>query len=196
LRLARRLTFSLRAQRESKQRESAPGIRPGSSLRCAPVSFAASVLQGPAVKGHPWPITAFAASMPLNPLHTDAAHPADGVVGPCLSVTVSLEIQSFGSRTVPVRRLSAGAAQGGIWHGCQMRRAGPWMALRADPRSSAGAREVAHSATRMSGGVSLPRFLCTSKESRSPGRAKPKLPITLANQAEIQNNNCYGFPIH
>ena len=53
----------------------------------------------------------------------------------------------------------------GVWHGCQTRHVGPWMARLADPRSSAGAREVERSETRMSGVLSLWLLsLCTSKE--------------------------------
>ncbi|TWC40105.1 hypothetical protein FBY03_10347 [Pseudomonas sp. SJZ079] len=39
-------------------------------------SLTPSLLRGPAAKGHPWPITALAASMPLNPLHNDCVRPA------------------------------------------------------------------------------------------------------------------------
>ncbi|MNG36732.1 hypothetical protein D3C84_1238620 [compost metagenome] len=41
-------------------------------------SLAPSLLQGPAAKGHPWPIAALAASMPLNPLRNDSTQPPDG----------------------------------------------------------------------------------------------------------------------
>ena len=65
----------------------------------------------------------------------------------------------------PVRRPSVGAVERGVWHGCQTRRAGPWMARHADPRNSTGAREVWRSQTRMSGALSLWLLsLCTSKE--------------------------------
>jgi len=40
-------------------------------------SLAPSLLQGPAAKGHPWPIAALAASMPLNPLRNDSARPPE-----------------------------------------------------------------------------------------------------------------------
>ena len=43
----------------------------------------------------------------------------------------------------------------GVWHGCQTRRAGPWMARHADPRNSTGARGVERSETRMPGALSL-----------------------------------------
>ena len=71
---AGRVTFSLLVQRESNQRESTPDIRV--SLRETP--FVPSLLQGHAAKGHPWPIAALAASMPLNPLHNDSTQPPDG----------------------------------------------------------------------------------------------------------------------
>jgi hypothetical protein len=55
----------------------------------------------------------------------------------------------------PVRRLSGGAVERGVWHGCQTRHVGPWMARLADPRNSAGARGVERSETRMPGALSL-----------------------------------------
>ncbi len=39
--------------------------------------------------GLPWPSTALAASMPLNPLHTDSAHPPDGTLSPCMALNRS-----------------------------------------------------------------------------------------------------------
>ena len=80
----------------------------------------------------------------------------------------SVEQHGFGSRTVPVRRPSAGAVQRGIWHGCQMRSAGPWMALRDDPLNSAVARAVERSETRMPGGVSLLTFFAQAKKVGRP----------------------------
>jgi len=47
------------------------------ALRFAPGSFAPSPFQGHAAKGHPWPIAALAASMPLNPFHGDSTHPPE-----------------------------------------------------------------------------------------------------------------------
>ena len=44
-------------------------------------SLVPSLLQGHAAKGHPWPIAALAASMPLNPFHNDSARPPDGAFG-------------------------------------------------------------------------------------------------------------------
>ncbi len=45
-------------------------------------------LRGPAYKGHPWPFTPLAASMPLAPLHTDSVRPSErgdsvASAGPC-----------------------------------------------------------------------------------------------------------------
>ena len=65
----------------------------------------------------------------------------------------------------PVRRPSGGAVERGVWHGCQTRNDGPGMAHRDDPRSSAGAREVERSETRMSGALSL-WLLSLSREQR------------------------------
>src|SRR5690606_40481290 len=53
-----------------------PAIRP----RLRRGSFAPSSFQRPAAKGHPWPITALAASMPLNFFHDDSAHPPEGAI--------------------------------------------------------------------------------------------------------------------
>ena len=50
-----------------------PSIRP--RLRWS--SLAPVTLQGPAAKGHPWPIAALAASMPLNPFHATCARPPE-----------------------------------------------------------------------------------------------------------------------
>ena len=50
------------------------------ALRFAPGAFTPSSLQGHAPKGHPWPIVALAASMPLNPFHDDSVHPPEGAL--------------------------------------------------------------------------------------------------------------------
>ncbi len=173
LRLARRLTFSLPAQRESKQRESAPGIRPCISLRCIPGSFASSAFQGHAAKGHPWPSAAFVASMRLNPFHTDSALPSDGTFSPCMPKYAALELQGFGSRTIPVRRPSAGAAQQVSRQDAEKVPMGHGWPFGACLRSSAGAREVEHSETRMSGGVSFAYFsLHKQRKVRRPAGRK------------------------
>lgn len=58
----------------------------------------------------------------------------------------------------------------GVWHGCQTRSDGPGMALRDDPRNSAGARGVSRSETRMSGALSL-WLLSLSREQRETERS-------------------------
>ena len=55
-------------------KRSSPDIRP--QLRRG--SLATSLLRGHASKGHPWPIAALAASMPLNPLRNDSTRPSEG----------------------------------------------------------------------------------------------------------------------
>jgi len=70
----------------------------------------------------------------------------------------------------PVRRPSGGAVERGVWHGCQTRNDGPGMAHRDDPRSSAGAREVERSETRMPGALSL-WLLSLSREQRESNSA-------------------------
>ena len=57
--------------------------------------------------------------------------------------------------------------------------------LYAGPRSGTGRRGVERSETRMPGCVSLPSFLCTSKESRSPSRAKPC--VRAASEAGLRS---------
>jgi hypothetical protein len=66
-----RVTFSSRGKSNQKR------LPLHSALRFAPGSFASSSLQGHAAKGHPWPIAALAASMPLNPFHDDSVHPPE-----------------------------------------------------------------------------------------------------------------------
>ncbi len=79
-----RVTFSLLprrrpVQRESNQRESTPGIRVSlRSTSLTPSLFQGRDLGGTPTKGHPWPIAALAASMPLNPFHSDCVRPSDG----------------------------------------------------------------------------------------------------------------------
>ncbi len=68
---------SLLAVAPKVTKKSCPGIRV--SLRSTPL--VPSLLQGHAAKGHPWPIAALAASMPLNPFHNDSIRPADGAFG-------------------------------------------------------------------------------------------------------------------
>jgi len=78
---AGRVTFVSRDKSNQKRLPLHP------ALRFAPGSFAPSLLQRHAAKGHPWPIAALAASMPLNPFHGDSTHPPEGAVGvACRSV--------------------------------------------------------------------------------------------------------------
>lgn len=78
---AGRVTFVSRDKSNQKRLPRHP------ALRFAPGSFAPSPFQRHAAKGHPWPIAALAASMPLNPFHGDSAHPPEGAVGvACRSV--------------------------------------------------------------------------------------------------------------
>ncbi len=54
-------------------KKSCPCIRP----RLRRGALAPSLLRGPAYKGHPWPFTPLAASMPLAPLHSDSTRPPE-----------------------------------------------------------------------------------------------------------------------
>jgi len=77
---AGRVPFGSRPKRNQK------GLPRHPALRFAPGSFAPSPFQGHAAKGHPWPIAALAASMPLNPFHGDSAHPPERGGWCCRSV--------------------------------------------------------------------------------------------------------------
>ena len=94
-------------------------------------SLTPSSLQGPAAKGHPWPIAALATSMSLNPLRNDCARPPERGVWCCLTGRVMKKpkaIKQLGARS-PVRRPSVGVAQGDEPHGCGERFKGPSLAL-------------------------------------------------------------------
>ena len=107
------------------------------------VSLLSSPLQGPAAKGHPWPIAALAASMPLNPLRGDSTRPPEGDLGGVCTTAVqeqklrrhrsSFCANAAVSRPAPVRRPSVGVAQGDEPHGCGERLKGPGTALVSRP---------------------------------------------------------------
>jgi hypothetical protein len=67
------------------------GLAPAIRVSLRSTSLTPSLLQGPAAKGHPWPIAALAASMPLNPLHNDSVWPSEG--GGALSASQVRELQ-------------------------------------------------------------------------------------------------------
>ncbi len=147
-------------------------------------SLIPSLLRGSPRKGHPWPFTALAASMPLAPLRSDSIRPPERGVRRRLmvrslankrSALVSLFTIFQVTRTrFPFRRPSVGAAQGDARHGCRARSDGTWMSLRDDPRSSTGGRAVLRSKTRMQGWPSFwLLFLGHARKSDSPSRAKP-----------------------
>ena len=64
---------SLLAVAPKGTKRSCPTIRV--SLRST--ALVPSPLRGPAYKGHPWPFTPFAASMPLTPLRNDCTRPPE-----------------------------------------------------------------------------------------------------------------------
>ena len=77
-RVGRRIGFallgeSLLAVAPKGTKRSCPTIRV--SLRST--ALVPSPLRGPAYKGHPWPFTPFAASMPLTPLRNDCTRPPE-----------------------------------------------------------------------------------------------------------------------
>ena len=78
-RLARRLTFFLLAQEESKQRRRAPDIRV-CPLR-GQTSLPPALLRGHVTKGRPCPFVTRSASMPRDPLRNACARPSEGGSG-------------------------------------------------------------------------------------------------------------------
>ena len=183
MRLARRLTFSLFAQRESKQRESAPGIRPITSLRYVPGTFAPSAFQGRAAKGHPWPIAALAASLPLNPFHTDSAHPPDGTASPCKQVAFDLWFWWFGWRLFPYQEAERRCRVEG--HLAWMPNEERWAMDGPSRRPSERCRSEGSRAQRdPDAGVCFFCLLCfaQAKKSEAPGGAQQKRPVSLDNQ--------------
>lgn len=176
--------------KKSKQKKAHPFIRVRSLRALTPL--APVPLQGPAAKGHPClrrprPITAFAASMPLNPLHgTYVRPPARGVrcrllARVCETRKAVLSEVTGDSDRFPVRRPSVGVAQGDARHGRRARNNGTGTSHCDGPRSSAGAREVrARSGlTRMSGWPSFwllvlgPGGDPQTRKSDAPCKAQP-----------------------
>jgi hypothetical protein len=106
----RRLTFLSR----KVSKRSLPCIRPCTSLRCVPGPLAPSVLQGSTATGHPCPGAAFAASLPLNPLRTDYAHPPDGDFGvACATGTSKSSTDTLSSGFAQILQARAQAPSGG-----------------------------------------------------------------------------------
>ena len=101
---------------------------------------------------------------PTNIRRTCRSGPWPRYFGFCL-LLCHLKLAQTTRSPNPVRRPSVGAVERGVWHGCQTRHAGPWMARLADPQNSTGAREVERSETRMPGALSLWLLsLCARKE--------------------------------
>ena len=75
------------------------------SLRSTPLT--PSLLRGHAAKGHPWPIAALAASMPLNPLHNDSTRPSDGAFGVACEIGAQ---ETLRSQSIAATRLCSGSA--------------------------------------------------------------------------------------
>ena len=91
------------------QKGLAPGVRP--SLRSG--SLLPVPLRGHAATGHPWPIAALPASMPVDPLRRTSSRPPDGAGRSrskaveaadrpaCLNAGFSTDISPCGSRACP-----------------------------------------------------------------------------------------------
>ena len=187
-----------------------PDIRPSAALRVryslrspfgpaygcysASLRFTPSSLQGHASKGHPWPIVALAASMPLNPFHDDSVHPPEGALARLillcggqippfekggrgdLRVEAYAAVASFrrlGAKT-PVRRPSGGVAEGSEPHGCGERHNGPGMVrVCRPPERHRSEGSLAVGQTRMPGALLLwllSSWACKKKVARPGGR--------------------------
>ena len=175
--------FFARAKK-SKQKKARPFIRvrelrPRTSL--LPPAF-----RGSAYKGHPWPFTPLAASMPLVPLRAGSTRPSArrrviSPVGVCMEKQSEAGFRSFrqlglpspsGGRTQALCRGTRGmdAERGTKGQGC------PFVTC---PRSNAGVREVwsCSGQTRMQGAPSLWLLsLGETRESDAPCKAQPVAP--------------------
>jgi len=137
---------SLFPNAEKVTKNACPCIRV--SLRSPPLI--PCTLRGPAYKGHPWPFTPLAASMPLAPLRPASNRPPERGVRRRLLVSSSANKQSVllllfakfqtTRSQSPFRRPSVGAAQGDARHGCRGR---TWP-LYAGPRSFVGWKTAKH----------------------------------------------------
>ena len=122
--------------------------------------------------------------LPLDPLHNDCVRPPErGAVRARIALSAAAKHRLFSRRTLNRAEIyqttrSKYPRQEAEWRccvegrlaGCQTRHVGPRMARLADPRSSAGMREVWRSQTRMSGALSLwlLSLLREQRESDSP----------------------------
>ncbi len=175
--------FFARAKK-SKQKKARPFIRVRELRPRTPLLPPA--LRGPAYKGHPWPFTPLAASMPLVPLRAGSTRPSArrrviSPVGVCMEKQSEAGFRSFrqlglpspsGGRTQALCRGTRGmdAERGTKGQGC------PFVTC---PRSNAGVREVwsCSGQTRMQGAPSLWLLsLGETRESDAPCKAQPVAP--------------------
>ncbi len=189
-----RVTFSLLAdrrpvQRESNQRESTPRIRP----RLRRGSLAPSLLRRHAAKGHPWPIAALAASMPLDRLRSDSTRPPEG---PRSAAPAYFDIRVSGVGITgthcqaPHESPSGGRAQalcrGTRGMDAERGMTGQGRPVMTCPRSSAGAREVwpRSGQTWMLGRAFFCLlFFARAKKSKAPSGAQPEGAASTAKSA-------------
>ncbi len=174
------LLFFARAKK-SKQKKTRPFIRVR-ELRPR-TSLLPPALQGSAYKGHPWPFTPLAASMPLVPLRAGSTRPSArgrvvSPIGPCMEKQSEASNCSFrqlgpespsGGRTQALRRGTRGmdAERGTKGQGR------PFVTCL---RSDAAVREVwsRSGQTRMQGAPSLWLLsLGETRESDAPCKAQP-----------------------
>ncbi len=188
--------FFARAKK-SKQKKARPFIRVR-ELRPR-TSLLPPALRGSAYKGHPWPFTPLAASMPLVPLRTGSTRPSArgrmvSPIGPCMEKQSEASNCSFrqlgpespsGGRTQALRSGTRGmdAERGTKGQGR------PFVTC---PRSNAGVREVwSHSdQTRMQGAPSLWLLsLGETRESDAPCEAQP---VATATESAASDTNLHA----
>ena len=115
--------------KKSKQKKARPFIRVREL--CSQTSLLPPALRGPAYKGHPWPFTPLAASMPLAPLRAGSTRPAargkwcrlPGCAGKSEKRS-RLSILQATRTPFPFRRPNAGVTQGDARHGRRARNEG------------------------------------------------------------------------
>ena len=172
--------------KKSKQKKAPPFMRVH-PLR-GWTSLAPSPLRGPPYKGHPWPFTPFAASMPLTPLNDDSTRPPARGIRSRLLARASREAKQSKAGIASSRQLGPGSPSGGraqaLRRGTRGRDAergtkGQGRPFVTCPRSNAGERVVwSHSdQTRMQGWPSFwLLFLGHARKSDAPCKAQPVLP--------------------
>ena len=137
--------------------------------------------------------------MPLNPLHTDSAHPPEGNVSPCIALSCSGQLRwnaKLRWSDHPRQKAECRCCAAGFEAGRRESSDAPWMALRSVPakrhRSEGSLRKAK---TRMPGGAffCLPCFAET-KKSEAPCGAQQELSNNIDNQPSIKKQQRIANP--